>query len=311
MEKEKINEQFKAFCLDKKATTTVIDGYLVAKVPYDKTFDFIYTGNYGDKTLTFSTKLEFFAFYNKETKVCYGNNSYPFYDIPFIFPKNTVIQPIIEEIDREFVEWVNNLNIKDETVDNIAKIWDNVEYWEQYDKDKEARRAIIEGATSETYKPEYRPYRDKFAEIDLTTDQVLRCTTKPAEVIREVVGNLIKKYDTGITVFLYKTLMLQRRIKYYEESKPNKIFDLARLYACLDRDKMQMVTLTIEKEGKQLSFKYPVQTLMYSIDENWLSTYSIPAQDRAEFERLFGRSADFTAKDIVKVQYGKKVLFEL
>ena len=36
----------------------------------------------------------------------------------------------------------------------------------------------------------------------------------------------------------------------------------------------------------------------------------IPASDRKEFERLFGRYADYNAEDITKITYGRNTIYE-
>lgn len=68
------------------------------------------------------------------------------------------------------------------------------------------------------------------------------------------------------------------------------------------------VTVTVQKDGTELTFK----TLASSLTghRNYYSTYDIPAQDRREFERLFGRSADYHAEEITRITYGRNTIYE-
>ena len=68
------------------------------------------------------------------------------------------------------------------------------------------------------------------------------------------------------------------------------------------------VTVTVQKDGAELTFKTGANSL--TGHRNYYSTYDIPAQDRREFERLFGRSANYTAEDIIRITYGKNTIYE-
>ena len=68
------------------------------------------------------------------------------------------------------------------------------------------------------------------------------------------------------------------------------------------------VTVTIHKDGEELTFRTGTTPLRGRY--NSYSTSSITAADRQEFERLFGRNADYTAEDITRITYGKRTLYE-
>ena len=44
--------------------------------------------------------------------------------------------------------------------------------------------------------------------------------------------------------------------------------------------------------------------------KNRYSTYDIPASDRREFERTFGRYSDYSAEDVTKITYGRNTIYE-
>ena len=70
----------------------------------------------------------------------------------------------------------------------------------------------------------------------------------------------------------------------------------------------KMVTVTVVKPEGELTFKAAADSLTGY--RNYYSSYDIPAQDRREFERLFGKYADYRAEDITRITYGRNTIYE-
>ena len=68
------------------------------------------------------------------------------------------------------------------------------------------------------------------------------------------------------------------------------------------------VTVTVQKDGQELTFKTSAASL--TGHRNYYSTSDIPATDRREFERLFGRYADYNAEDVTRITYGRNTIYE-
>ena len=68
------------------------------------------------------------------------------------------------------------------------------------------------------------------------------------------------------------------------------------------------VTVTVQKDGQELTFKTAADSL--TGHRSYYSTSDIPATDRREFERLFGRYADYNAEDVVRITYGRNTIYE-
>lgn len=69
------------------------------------------------------------------------------------------------------------------------------------------------------------------------------------------------------------------------------------------------VNVTVEKEGVELTFKYDASQMRSDCRMHYYG-FRIPAPERARFEEMFGRNADFGPLDIKRITYGKKVLYE-
>ena len=69
------------------------------------------------------------------------------------------------------------------------------------------------------------------------------------------------------------------------------------------------VTVTICKDGQDFTFKTEACVLRRDCT-NTYGTWYIAAADRREFERRFGRSAEYAPGEIVRITYARKVLYE-
>lgn len=302
MEKEKIGLMLEEFCKGKETLTT-IDDMVVVKVPLTKNFDLLYYNGYDGAKLNFQSKLECFGFYNKKTDVCYALNSYTFYGVEYLKEIRGMKNHIIAEALFKFNQWVNSISA------DVAYANSDIvdEYFVNHTCNDLARKAIIEGHTSETYTREYKLNE---GELELDTLQTCMVTLDPTYVIEELVNSLKLKLEKNVYNFVYETYLVKDKIAEYETDPTDSLFTLREMRKNIDVDNMQTVGVTICKDGKTLSFKYPTDSIYYRIDDNWMSTYNIPAPERRQFEEMFGKHADFKPLDIIKITYGKKVLFE-
>lgn len=301
MEKQEIGLMLENFCKSNNATA-VIDDKVVVKVPLTENFDLLYYNGYHGAKLNFQSKLECFGFYNKKTDVCYALNSYTFYGVEYLKEVRDMKNPVTAEALFKFNQWVNNISAN--TAYNNSDAVD--EYFVNHTCNELARKAIIEGFTSETYTREYKLHD---SELELDTMQTCMSTLDPTYVVEELLNSIKTKLSKNVYNFAYGTYLIKDKIAEYETDPTNTIFTLREIRKNLD-ESMQTVSLTICKDGKTLSFKYPTNCIYYRLDENWLSTYSIPAPERRQFEEMFGRHSDFKPLDIIKITYGKKVLYE-
>lgn len=68
------------------------------------------------------------------------------------------------------------------------------------------------------------------------------------------------------------------------------------------------VAVTIQKAGKELTFKMDAKGL-WGYHSSY-SSFHIAAPDRREFERLFGRNADYSPEDVIRITYGRNTIYE-
>lgn len=68
------------------------------------------------------------------------------------------------------------------------------------------------------------------------------------------------------------------------------------------------VHVTIKKNDIEFTFKVEANSLHGNCGE-YYSTWYITGSDRKKFEELFGRNANYTPKEIIRITYAKKELY--
>ena len=68
------------------------------------------------------------------------------------------------------------------------------------------------------------------------------------------------------------------------------------------------VTVTVRKDGKELTFKAEAYSL--TGHQTHYSAYHIQAQDRRKFKEMFGEHADYDASDVIRIAYGRKIIYQ-
>ncbi len=68
------------------------------------------------------------------------------------------------------------------------------------------------------------------------------------------------------------------------------------------------MNVTVFKEGQEMAFKTAASSLRGCRDS--YSTYDIQSADRQRFDQAFGRYADYTADEIVRITYGRNAIYE-
>jgi len=67
--------------------------------------------------------------------------------------------------------------------------------------------------------------------------------------------------------------------------------------------------VTVRRGDDELTFKTEADQFRHDSDYNY-SGWNIAAADRREFEKLFGYHSNYKPKEIMRIEYGKTVLYE-
>lgn len=108
--------------------------------------------------------------------------------------------------------------------------------------------------------------------------------------------------------FLYNDAVLQEYRAIVEDME-NPVHTVKKIMDAMRTTSAKTVNVTVKKEGVELTFKTEAATLRGDCT-SYYSTWQIAAADRKKFEQTFGRSANYTPEEILRITYARNVLYE-
>ena len=178
----------------------------------------------------------------------------------------------------------------------------DLQSYQEHGAKEDALRMLFGGHT-----PEGKFHSD-YAMCEMPEAAFLSWLQDPDSFIQTEAETYIKSNPERFLLQFLKDDALLAEYQALMQDTENPIHRMKAITEALKASGAKTVTVTVEKDGKELTFKTAANSL--TGHRNYYSTYDIPAQDRREFERLFGRSADYCAEDIIRITYGKKTLYE-
>lgn len=325
---------FDEFLLSEKISCSFGDKNIL-KIPYNEDIYFIYKPTYN--RLEYNEKLENIGIFEKQNQKLYGS-SWEFdtrfnKELESKFYKGS-FEKINEELSRD-----SNLLLNNYITENASLLKANsIEVWEKYIASEYNLNSIKNNAKNKyIYGIErdnivfsinkYKYERDKTLKILL-----MEYLEKPKEiaekVFREYINNDeldrvysrvagIPDYDVTIKekigIRLWEYELENKLINDYENNFDNEVkleHDIINAIKDLD---VQTLTLNLERNGKEISFKYPKDQL-YNL---YFSDYYIASRDDRKAVKEFyaddenkSYSYDFKLEDIKSITFRKQIIFE-
>lgn len=177
-------------------------------------------------------------------------------------------------------------------------------YYQQYGASREAREAYLEGGElgDMDFHCAYSP--EAWTEetlLDYISDP-LTCAEREAEryLADEQEEMLLQFLKADALTEAYQTLM---------DAPDDPVHTLRAIMAAMNQSPAKMVTITVWKNGDEFSFKTEADELRRDCGSRY-STWHMAAADRRAFEKRFGRNADYSPAEILRITYGKRTLYE-
>lgn len=89
----------------------------------------------------------------------------------------------------------------------------------------------------------------------------------------------------------------------------NPVHFIKKIKAAMEATPAKTVNVTIRKDGTEFTFKTEASSLRGDCGSHY-NSWNLVAADQRKFEQLFGRSADYTPQEIVRITYARNVLYE-
>lgn len=167
--------------------------------------------------------------------------------------------------------------------------------------ESQARQVYLKNGSAEfKYHCKYNVQYFEEIMLDYVMDKE-KCVTRIANEYFE------NRHETIISEIV-ENLMAKEMYDEMSKGKDEHLKAMRNIIASIEPT-YKTVNVTVNIEGKELTFKYEADTLRKDCGSHYC-TWDIQAKDRREFERLYGRNADFTPENITKITYGRKTIYE-
>lgn len=278
---------------------------IVNRVRYNDKLDILYSLNsYGGNVFDLNTPFKYSGIYDKENNKLYDvEYSIRYHILKWDYNSEKYISAdkLYTLINKEMNDRISELSkeIKDTIVNiNEIEIGDEI-------GDKDVLNKFIDGVTSETLE-------DYHKQFSTTKPQdLLDYLTDKETFIEEEARDFIIDNTTDILRSLALTEQKRKILKSIEYDKQHPYHKIKRIIDAIKEHNCVTVNLTINKDGIEQTFKYNADALKRGYNSSYLSTYNIEKlSDRNAFEENYGRMADIHYEDIIKITYGKNIIYE-
>lgn len=308
-----MNEQFLSWlasnesgpcCFRENATS-----YIFIRVEKNADFDYLFSqSQYRDVGMTRGSSFKYAGVYFKQNGLIYDGE----YDLRGICGEELdtrsaeKMQEQLQTVVRDKVEAAigndrRNLQITEITDQSLLN---NLEYAYKYSAKEDARKAYLD--TVEFEKPTFRCW---YEPEHWTEDSLLAYILDPEGYAeKELAAYIADNQEDMLFSFLRNDAVLKEYRALLADTE-NPVHSVKKIMAALSATLAKTVNVTIRKNGEEFTFKTETDPLRRDCS-SYYSTWSIVAADRRGFERRFGRSSDYHPEEILRITYGKAVLYE-
>lgn len=271
--------------------------------------DYLYRIAMGqDGSISWNNGLSFCGVYDMQNRALYlEKNALTFFmegRSPFIAEAGpSTVEEICGRVNQRVEEIIgndqSNLPVR-EIADTLAR--HDLQYYQEYGAKEEAIRRFFNGNVPDSQ------FHSGYKMDRLPEAAFLAYIQDPEGFIQTEANIHIK---TNQEKFLLQFLKNDALLTEYQALLQDTGSPIHRMKAITDSVKAsgaKTVTVTVQKEGQELTFKTAASSL--TGHRNFYSTLDIPATDRREFEKLFGRHTDYNAEDITRITYGRNTIYE-
>ena len=272
---------------------------LLIRVPLDAETDALYLlSGYCDAPIRLNGNAEYVGMYTRLRDELHdvGYDLREAVEDRYATDRASTITLIEAEASRLVVELVDDGPV--EVTDDAESIHYDQEYYMKYVLDKEAAQHFY-ARTEPAFNPVVRIR-------DITATQYAQAINHPDEAARYWAERYIARQARYINLRLWEVPLARQRLAELEATEGEH--HLRRAIAESIGDE-KMVRVDVERDGKALTVRMEASELKRA-DSSYYASWHMDAPSRRAFAEAFGRSADLHARDIVRIIYAKRVLYE-
>lgn len=278
---------------------------MVNKVRYNDKLDILYAlDSYSGNLFDLHNSFKYSGIYDKENNKLFDvEYSLRYHILNWDYNNENYkdASDLYNLINKEMNEKIRDLinSGKDGMFDiSVVEIGNEIE-------DKDVIIDFMDGITSDALDYSYKEYTTKKPEdlLDYLTDKETFLEEEARDFILENVTSILRSL----------AIQEERRkvLKEIEEDENHPYHKIKKIIVAVKENNCVTVNLTINKEGTEQTFKYNADALKRDYNSSYLSIRNFEkASERNLFEETFGRWGEFHYEDIVKITYGKNIIYE-
>ena len=178
----------------------------------------------------------------------------------------------------------------------------NLRYYQEYGAKEDAIRQFFDDKAPDGQ------FHSSYAMDELREANFLAYIQDPEGFIQTEAEKFIKTNQEEILLDFLENDALLSEYQALMQDTDNPVHRMKAITEAVKASGGKTMTVTVQKAEQELTFKTEASSLTGY--KNYYSTYGIPASDRREFEKLFGRHADYSAEDITRITYGRNTIYE-
>ena len=275
--------------------------YILLKSAFDAETDFLYLleGYYGSNPHKAGEDALYAGVYSHVRR--------EYFDVPYILRDRTDESKSIEAVLTEFSRAVSARiakmvhDVPVPVTEEAEEIRDEREYYQKYALPREARECFFGDAKGLHYQPHYHVSDPSTAEIAAMLNHFEDAVNAHAEAF-------VRKKAREINERLWQIGLLCEEVARMEAT-PGEHHARRAIMRCVADKNMKTVNLEIRKDDESAIIKIEASALQCK-DDSYYSRWRMDAPSRHKLVERFGRNTDVYPNDVVKITYGRKVLYE-
>lgn len=288
-------------------------GYCYTLIRVEKNADFEYLfcqRQYSKEGLTRDSTFKYAGIYCRKDGLLYDagydltsmeENSEPLQSRSIEALREKLKAAVREKVEAAIGNDRSNLQVAEITDSGLLS---RLEYIHNYDAKDTARRRYLDTVDFEppVFSCHYDP--DHWKE-----DSLLSYIADPEGYARKQAEDyMAENQENMLFDFLYNDAVLKEYRAILADTG-NPVHLIKKISAAMAATSAKTVNVTIRKNEKEFTFKTEAFSLRGDCGSHY-NSWSIVAADRRKFEELFGRSADYTPEEILRITYARNVLYE-
>jgi len=158
--------------------------------------------------------------------------------------------------------------------------------------------------------PEDIPFIPLFSADQFTTDDYIEYIQDNGNVVERFSSRWFDENQEEMYAEFYVINAIKEELQRIRDDPHDPLHKIKSIMDAMANTDCKTVNVTTAIEGKELTFKTEASPLRRDCQSSY-SSYNMPAQDKRRFEEAYGKYADYRPEDIVRITYGKKVLFDI